>query len=328
MTTITRRGSLRAIAGATIVLSFGARAQGYPSKAITIICPYPAGGLVDSLARTLGERLAKRLGQTVIVDNRAGASGMLGIDAMVKAPADGHTLALTLTSPVLTNRFLFKKMPYNPDKDIALVSQIAVGLAVLAVNPKVPANNLQELMKYISANKGKLAYGSFGIGSAAHLWGSHLSQALGAEMSHVPYKGEAPMVQDLVGGQITMAFCSPLQARSFADVGKLKAIAVTGEARSPALPAIPTFAEQGVKDEVFAAGGWVALVAPGGTPKPVIQRLAEEVKTVIALPEVRERILSVGLLPSYLGPDELAAQYKIDMKIWEKVVLQSGATLD
>jgi len=324
----TRRACLGMLGAGALCLGVGARAQTFPSKPIQFIVPYPAGGATDNVARMLAEKMGKKLGQTIIVDNKAGASGILGTDIVAKAPPDGHTVTVTLSTALLINQFLFKKLPYNAQKDIALVSQIAVAPIVLLVHPSVPANNVTELKKYMATNKGKLSYGSWGIGSTAHLTTAHLSQIENADMSHVPYKGEAPMLQDLIGGQIKLSFASALAAKPFVDAGKLKAIGVTGDKRMGVLPSVPTLAEQGLKDDVFRFTGWIAMAAPGATPKAVVQRLADEVKAACALPDVRERIVAMGFDPVARGPEEFAAVYKTELPVWERLVKQTGATLD
>lgn len=322
---LTRRESLALLAAA---LSTSARAQAWPSKPITMIVPYPAGGGTDAVARLVAEKLGKSLGQNVIVDNKAGASGLLGMGAVAKAAPDGYTILVGISTNFVINPFLFKKLPYDPNKDIALVSQIALSPIVLLANPSLPANDVPSLLKYIGANKGKLSYGSYGIGSASHLSGAHLSQIADGDMTHVPYKGEAPLIQDLIGGQVLMGFTGGLQARSMTDAGKLKAIGVTGDKRTVSLPNVPTFAEQGVKDEVFRTVGWYAMAAPGGTPKAVIQRLADEVKAACALPDVRERIANLGAEAVGRGPEEFTAIAKADAVVWGRLVKQTGASLD
>ncbi len=324
----TRRTCLGMLGAGALCLGAGVRAQAFPSKPIQFIVPYPAGGATDNIARLLGEKMSKKLGQNVIVENKAGASGILGTDLVAKAPPDGHTVTVSLSSALLINQFLFKKLPYNAQKDIALVSQIAVAPIVLLVHPSVTASNVAELKQYMAANKGKLSYGSWGIGSTAHLTTAHLSQIENADMSHVPYKGEAPMLQDLIGGQIKLSFASALGAKPFIDAGKLKPIGVTGDKRMGTLPSVPTLAEQGLKDDVFRFTGWIAMAAPGATPKPVVQRLADEVKAACALPDVRDKIIAMGFDPVARGPDEFAAVYKAELPVWERLVKQTGATLE
>jgi tripartite-type tricarboxylate transporter receptor subunit TctC len=324
----TRRTCLGILAASALCLSQATHAQTYPTKLIRIIVPFPAGGATDTVARLLAEKMGPRLGQTIIVENKGGAAGILGTEMVVKAPGDGHTLTVSLTTNLLTNQFLFKSLPYNPQRDLALVSQIAVAPIVLVVHPSVPASTGPELLKYIAANKGKVSYGSWGVGSAGHLSSAHLSKSQNAEMSHVAYKGEAPMITDLIGGQIQIAFASAQQARSFVDAGKLKAIGVTGEQRMSVLPNVPTLVEQGLKDDVFRVTGWVAMAAPAATPQAVVQRLADEVRAACELPDVRARITALGFTPVARGPEEFAAAYKKDLPVWERLVKQSGATLD
>lgn len=326
---ITRRAGLALLAAASAcVLADAAHAQAFPSKPIQIIVPFPAGGATDSVARLLAEKMAPRLGQPIIVDNKGGAAGVLGTDTVAKAPPDGHTVVLSLSTSLLINQFLFKKLPYNPQRDLALVSQIAVAPIVLLVHPSVPASNAPELLRYLASHKGKVSYGSWGIGSAGHLGGAQISQSQQAEMSHVPYKGEAAMMQDLVGGQIQVAFASALAAKPFVDAGKLKAIGVTGERRMEVLPNVPTLVEQGLGDEAYRVVGWVAMAVPAATPKAVVQRLADEVKAAVELPDVRARIVAFGFDPVARGPQEFAAAYAKDLPVWKRLVEQSGATLD
>ena len=318
------------LATSTIGVGFGmpARAQDFPAKTIQFVVPFPAGGATDTVARLLAEKMAPRLGKAVIVDNKGGAAGILGTDTVAKAPADGHTLSVSLSTNLMINQFLFKKLPYNPQRDLALVSQIALAPIVLLVHPSVPAGTGPELLKYIAANKGKLSYGSWGIGSAGHLSGAFMSQSQNADMSHVPYKGEAPMVQDLIGGQIQMAFASAMQAKPFVDAGKLKAIGITGEQRMSVLPKVPTLVEQGLTDDVYRVTGWVAMAAPGATPKAVVQRIADEVRAACEQPDVRAKITALGFTAVARGPEEFAAAYRKDLPVWERLVKVTGATLD
>ncbi|MFC5606981.1 Bug family tripartite tricarboxylate transporter substrate binding protein [Variovorax soli] len=304
-------------------------AAGFPSKPIQLVVPFPAGGATDGAARLIADRLRQQLGQPVLVDNKPGASGILGTDFVAKAPADGHTLVFSLSTSLLINQFLYKKLPYQPQKDLALVSHVVNAPIALLVHPSLPAANAEELAKYIRANKGKLSYGSWGVGSAGHLSLAEMSKKFDADMTHVAYKGEAPMLQDLVGGQIQMAFASTLQAKTFAEAGKLRIVGVTGEKRSGALPASPTLAEQGWKDDIFRITGWAAMAAPAGTPKAVVDKLADEVRKACEQPEVRARMLALlGSEPTAYGPEQFAALYARELPVWQRVVKDTGATLD
>ena len=233
---ITRRDMLQGLAaiGGASLLDGSALAQAarpaWPSKPIRLVVPFNAGGATDIIARTVGEVLARRTGQPVVVDNKGGAAGILGTDAVAKAQPDGHTLLLSLSTSMLINQFLYTKLPYNPQKDLALVSQIAAAPVTLVVHPSVPAGNMKELLAYVKAHKGKLSYGSWGVGSYAHLAGAYMSKTMGADMTHSAYKGEAPMIQDLIGGQLQLCFSSALNTKPFIESGRLKAIGVTGAA--------------------------------------------------------------------------------------------------
>lgn len=331
--TLRRRELIGFALASTAVAAAGTRtahAQApFPSKPITMVVPFPAGGATDGTARLIADKLRVQLGQPVLVDNKPGASGILGTDFVAKAPADGHTILFSLSTSMLINQFLYKKLPYNPQKDLALVSHVVNAPIALLVHPGVPASSAAELAKYITANKGKLSYGSWGVGSAGHLSLAEMSQKFGADMTHVAYKGEAPMLQDLVGGQIQMAFASMLQAKTFADSGKLRIVGVTGEKRSGALPASPTLLEQGWKDDIFRITGWAGVAAPSATPKAVVDRLAEEIRKACEQPEVRARVLSLlGSEPTAYGPEQFAALYARELPVWQRVVKDTGASLD
>ena len=303
-------------------------AQTYPSKPIKLIVPYAAGGATDITARTLGEKLTTRLGQPVLVDNRGGAGGVTGTDQAFKSPADGYTFLVSLGTTMLINQYLYEKLPYNPQKDQALITQIALAPVVLLVNAQVPVNTAPELMQYIEHNKSKLAYGSWGMGSYAHLAGAWLSDNLKADMNHAAYKGESPMLQDLVGGQIQLTFASLQSARPYIESGRLKALAVTGTQRMIALPKVPTMSEQGIKDEVFRVTGWVGMSAPAKTPADVLARVGTEVRAILAQPDVRERIQQMGFIPVGSTAEEFNVQFKKDAPVWERLVKLSGAKLD
>ena len=242
---IKRRSVLQGMAalGSTGLLGTALAQTGkaaWPTKPIRLVVPFNAGGATDIIARTVGEALSKRIGQPVVVDNKGGAAGILGTDAVAKAPADGHTLLLTLSTSMLINQFLYTKLPYNPQKDLALVTQIAAAPVTLVVHPSVPANNMKELLAYAKSHKGKLSYGSWGTGSYAHLAGAYMSKTMDADMVHVAYKGEAPMIQELIGGQLQLCFSSALNTKPFIDAGRVKAIGVTGTQRMDILPKVPT----------------------------------------------------------------------------------------
>lgn len=302
--------------------------KSYPVRPIKLVVPFSAGGALDITARVLAERMSGRLGQPVVVDNKTGAAGVIGVDAVAKAPPDGYTISISQSSQLLVSQFLYKNLPYNPTRDLILVAKIADSPLVLLVNDKVPAKDGRELRDYLQSNRGKLSYGSWGVGTVAHLSGNRLNSATDAQMAHVAYRGEAPMVQDLAAGNLQLAFATGLSAGMFIQSGKLRAIGVTGATRLPTLPNVPTLAEQGFDDKLFRIVGWSGVAVPAGTPAHIVQRIAEEVQLAANTPEVRKRVTEVGFTPSVAGPTEFAAQYRRDLPVWQAVVRESGAQLD
>ncbi len=325
----TNLATRRALLCAAIALCAGTvHAQTYPTKSIRMVVPFPAGGGTDVLARVIGEKMSAGLGQPVVIDNKPGAAGIIGTDMVAKAAPDGYTITLSLSNALLTNQFLYEKLPYDPQRDLTLVYQVAMGPLVLVVHPSVPVKTAPELLKYVSANKGKLAYGSYGVGAYPHLAGAHMSLTQQAEMNHVAYKGEAPMMQDLIGGQIQMAYASALVAKPQIDAGKIKAIGVSGERRMSILPDVPTLAEQGLKDEAYRVTGWLAIAAPAGTPKPIVQRLADEVRKATQQPDVQTRVAAMGFELKDSSPEAFAEAYKKERPVWERLIKQSGAKVE
>ncbi|MCZ8094177.1 MAG: tripartite tricarboxylate transporter substrate binding protein [Acidovorax sp.] len=326
---VNRRTWLSAVALAAVACTgTAALAQAYPNKPIKVVVPFAPGGATDVLARVLAEKMAVGLGQPMVIDNKPGAAGIIGTDAVAKAAPDGYTLLLGLSNSMLTNQFLYTKLPYSPEKDIAPVYQIAIAPLVLVAHPSVPVATGPELLKYIVANKGKVAYGSYGTGAYPHLAGAYMSQSQNADMSHVAYRGEAPMVQDLLGGQIQIGFASALQVKAHIDAGKLKAIGVSGERRMGTLPNVPTLAEQGLKDEAYRVAGWLAFGAPAGTPPAVLERLATEVRKATEQPDVAQRIAAMGFDVQSSSPALFASAMAKERPVWERLIKASGAKLD
>ncbi|WOI44141.1 tripartite tricarboxylate transporter substrate binding protein [Acidovorax sp. BLS4] len=300
----------------------------WPTKPIRLIVPFNAGGATDIIARTVGEALAKRVGQPVVVDNRGGAAGILGTDAVAKAASDGHTLLVSLSTSMLINQFLYTKLPYDPQKDITPITQIAAAPVTLVVHPSVPASNMKELLAYVKAHKGKLSYGSWGVGSYAHLAGAYMSKTMDADMTHVAYKGEAPMIQELIGGQLQLCFSSALNTKPFIDAGRLKAIGVTGKQRMDILPTLPSIYEQGVPDDAYAIFGWVAMGAPAGLPKEIVDQLYGHLREIAKDPKVLERTVGAGFMPLMNSPEAFRENYQRDMPVWKALVDEAGAKLD
>ena len=305
-----------------------ALAQGYPTKAITFTVPYPAGGGTDVVARTLAEQMSRRLGQPVVVDNKPGAGGILGTNAVAKAAPDGHTVLVGLTQSVLTNRFLYAKLPYDPRTDFAFVTQIATAPLLLLVPANSPAKNLAELRQLLVVSKGAASCGSWGAGSYPHLACAHMAGSLNTAITHVPYKGEALMLQDLVGGQLTFVLASLVSARAYMDGGRLRALAVTGEQRMPVLPDVPTFKEAGMPDGEYRLNGWLALLVPLATPAAVVNRLQDAARQAVNSPEFKARLEALGMVGVGNSPEEFRQHYAADWPVWERLVKVSGAKLD
>ena len=323
---------IRAILGiaafAALAAPVGAAEESYPSRTVRIVVPTAAGGPSDRAARLIAGELSKRLGRQVIVETRPGAGTIIGSEIVAKAAPDGYTLLLGLSNSMLTNQFLYTKLPYSPEKDIAPIYQIAIAPLVLVAHPSVTASTGPELLKYVVANKGKVAYGSYGTGAYPHLAGAYMSLTQNADMSHVAYRGEAPMVQDLLGGQIQIAFASALQVKPHIEAGKLKAIGVSGERRMGTLPNVPSLAEQGLNDEAYRVAGWLAFGAPAGTPPAILERIADEVRKTTQLPDVAQRIAAMGFDVQNSSPALFSAAIAKERPVWERLIKASGAKLD
>ncbi|MFC4343681.1 Bug family tripartite tricarboxylate transporter substrate binding protein [Cupriavidus numazuensis] len=329
-TSTTRRRLLAAgVALATTIAGFAGAAHaqgGYPTKPITMIVPFSAGGTTDILARIVGLQLGKALGQPVVIDNRPGAGGNIGASLAAKAPADGYTLFMGTIGTHAINQSLYSKLPYDPVKDFAPISRVAMVPNLVVVNPKVPVNNIKELVAYVKANPDKLSYGSSGSGSSMHLSGELFNSMTGLHIQHIPYKGSAPAVNDLLGNQIGLMFDNMPSSYPHVKAGKLRAIAVTSAKRSPALPNVPTVAESGVPG--YEATSWFALYATGGTPQAIVDRLNAEVVKILAMPEVKKQMADQGAEPYPEKPAQLAGFMKSETAKWAKVVKASGATVD
>jgi tripartite-type tricarboxylate transporter receptor subunit TctC len=301
-------------------LGFGlaAQAQTYPDRPIRLIAPFPAGGLADVLARAVGDEISKTLGQPVIVENRAGAGGNIGADVVAKSTPDGYTLLMTSAGILTANQFLYAKMPFDPDKDFVPVSNVADMSMLVVVNPKVEAKTLAELVALAKANPGKLNFGSPGVGTTGHLGLALFMHAAKIKLTHVPYKGAAPAIVDLLAGQIDGVVDNPPTVLPHIGAGKLRPLAVAAKQRMPQLPDLPTAAQAGVAN--FEASSWFGVAAPAGTPPAVVARLHKEIAAALRQPALRERFAKSGARLLGNSPDEFAQQIKNDRKMWGEVI--------
>jgi len=306
--------------------AFGVSAQPYPTKPIRIVVPFPAGGTTDVLARAAAQKLAETLGQPAVVDNRPGAGGNIGAELVAKSAPDGYTLLMGTVGTHAINPGLYPKLPYDHVKDFAPVILVAGVPNVLVINPALPVNSVPELIAYAKANPGKLNFASSGNGTSIHLSAELFKTMAGVQMTHVPYKGSAPALQDLVGGQVQLMFDNLPSSLALIKGGKLKALAVTSGARAAALPDVPTLAESGLPG--FEASSWFGLLAPTGTPSSVIAKLNGEIAKWLATPEAKEKLLAQGANAAGGTAEEFAQFIAAETAKWQKVVKESGAKVD
>jgi tripartite-type tricarboxylate transporter receptor subunit TctC len=305
-----------------LLLPFLAFAQGYPAKPIRMIVPFPAGGPADIFGRGLAQGMSENLGQPVIIENISGVGGVLGVDRAVKSAPDGYTLGFNSGSTLSIAPFSFAKMPYDVKKDVALITLVVRVPEVLAVHPSLPVNNLAELVAYARANPGKVNFGSAGGGSITHLAGELLKSEAKIDLVHVPYKGAAPAVNDLVGGQVQMGIFDVPVLLGHIRSGKLKALAVTSATRAPTLPEVPTTAEG--KYPNVTSDNWYGLVVPAATPAEIQRRIHAAAMSALKSPAVSEQFAKVGGLASPGTPQEYAAFLASEQAKWSKVVTAIG----
>ena len=301
-------------------------ARDYPEKTIRLIVPYTPGGTADLLARTVGQKMAESFGQQVIIDNRPGAGGNLGADLAAKAAPDGYTLLMGTVATHAINPHLYPNLPYDAAKDFAPIILLATLPNLLVVNPSLAATNVKQLIALAKAKPGELAYASAGNGTSQHLSGELFKKMTGVDMIHIPYKGSAPAVTDLVGGQVQLMFDNIASSLPQVRAGKLRALAVTGPRRSPVLPDLPTVSEAGLPG--FSITSWFALFAPAGTPAKILLRLNKEAAKAIALQELRQQWLGQGIEPTGGTAEQLAAFRRIEAAQWGKIVRESGARVE
>lgn len=309
-------GSVAAVAGAQ-----GAAPADFPKRAVRIVVPFPAGGATDLTARLLAGKLSEAWGQPVVVENKAGASGMIGTEMVARAPADGYTILVGITTHI-QNPSLYAKVPYDPYKDFEPVSQVCLSYLTLAVHPDFPAKDLKEFLAYVKANPGSYSFGSFGIASSSHIVGERFGRMAGLPVTHVPYKGSAPLNADLIAGQIRIAWPDVSTATQFINSGRLRPLAVTGPKRAPMLPNVPTLAEAGFAG--FEPLGWVGVFLPAGTPKPIVDVVAREVIKATNHPDVRTKLQEQTLVPVGSTPEAFAKTLREDGAMWAKMVKDAG----
>ena len=318
---------VRLFAGMLGVLACSlAAAQSWPSKNVTIVVPWPPGGPSDIVARPTAKGLSEMFGKTFLIDNRGGAGGNIGSEYAARSPADGHTLLITSGGPIVINPHVYKKMTYDPQKELIPITNMLRVPLVLAVNPAVPARNLQELIAYIKEQKGGAQWASAGNGTPQHMTGELFRTTAKLEMIHVPYKGSAPAITDLVGGHLPMMFDTTIAIMPQIKAGKVRAIAVSGAQRSAQLPDVPTFAEAGLPG--VESYGWYGFFAPAGTPPEVIAKINEATQKFMKTPEFQKVLTDTG--SDYVGgtPEHFAAFVKAEAAKWGRVAKETGATLD
>jgi tripartite-type tricarboxylate transporter receptor subunit TctC len=312
---------------AALPLLPAAHADTFPDKPVTLVVPFPPGGPTDAMARTLAAEMKDRLGQPMIVENRAGAGGNIGAEYVARATPDGQTLLFGTSGPLAINASLYRKVSYDPVKSFAPVIQVGHLPNILVVNPSIPAKNVKELVAYAKANPGKLSYASSGNGASSHLAGVLFNATAGVELQHIPYKGTGPALNDLLGGQVSMSFTDVLTALPYVKAGRLRALGVTTAERSQALPDVPTVAEQGVPG--YDVSVFFGIVAPAGTPPERVAKLNQAFIEVLDTPKVKQLFASQGLEPAPAHtPQQLGKFIQVQMGKWAGVVKQSGAQLD
>ena len=299
-----------------------ASAHAYPTKPIRFIAPFPPGGTSDIVARVAAQKLTDSLGKQVIVDNRGGASGTIGYELAAKSPADGYTLLLCSMGGLVSNQFLFKRLPFDPMNDFAPISQLATAGQVLVVHPAVQAKSVQDLIALAKASPGKLNVGSGGLGTTQHIVSEVFQSATGIKLTHVPYKGSILAVTATVAGEITMTFADMAPAVPHVKAGRLRALAVSSEQRSTAIPDVPTMADAGIRE--WFPQTWWAMAAPKGTPPAIIKRLNSEVAQFMKAPDVQERFASLGLVPLHSTPQQITELVRTGAARMGKVIRAAG----
>ena len=311
---------------AALAIPLAGLAQGYPDKPIRLIVPFAPGGVTDTSGRVIAEGLGRRLGQQVVVENKAGASGNIGTASVAAAPADGYTLVLAFDGTMVINPHVFANIPFDTLKDFAPVGKIGDATLIIVSHPSFPGKTLKELIDISKKDPKGVSYGTSGIGGTPHIAGELLNLRAGAKLVHVPYKGGGQAMSDALGGNVPLVYTAVAGAIKHVEAGKLHAIAVSSRTRSPSLPNTPTFIEAGVPD--FEASSWVGILAPAGTPRPVIDRLNKELNALLTSPEVVERLAKLGIVATPGTPEQFGEQMKADLAKYGPVVKAAGIKAD
>lgn len=299
--------------------------QAYPTKPIRFIVPFPPGGSTDPMARLAANKLAERWGQSIVVDNRPGGNTIIGTEAVAKAAPDGYTILLA-SSALLTGPSMFSKLPYNTLRDFTGVATIAKSRFVLVVGPQLAANNLQEFIALAKSKPGQLSFATSGIGANTHLSAELFNGMAGTRMNHIPYKGSGVLVTDLISGRVDLSFQVPITVMTYINSGRLKAFAITGDARAPALPDVPTFIESGLPG--FRADGWFGIVAPAATPKSAINKISSEVAVILAMPDSRDYLIKQGSEAFVSTPEQVNALIKADVAKYAKIIKDANIRVE
>lgn len=308
------------------VIAGAAAAQTWPNRPVRVISPFAPGGGADITTRAIASKLAPALGQQILVDNRGGAGGMLGVEIAAKSPPDGYTLVLGTIGPIAINPSLISKMPYHPIKDLAPISQAAVAVNVLVVHPSLPAKSVKELIAIAKARPADLNYGSSGSGAADHLAGELFNSMVKVKMAHIPYKGGAPAMLDLISGNVQLVFSTYSTAAAAIDARRVRPLAVTGLARFESMPDLPTMAEAGLKG--FEVSNWYGMFAPAGTPREIISRLNSEIVKALTMPDVKKRLLNSGIIATSSSPEAFAAYIQAETAKWAKVIKEANIKVE
>lgn len=309
------------LAGALLLLAAEANAQAWPSKPIKLVAPYPPGGQTDVVSRYFAEKLSGVLGQQVIVENKAGAQGMVGAEIVKNAAPDGYTFLYVNSSMMCINPYVYKKLPYDGFKDFVPVTQHGLAPLMMVVPPSLGPKSVKEFVAWARERKGKVNFASFGTGSSSHIWGEMLNQAEKLDMTHVPYKGAGPAIQDTLAGHIPMTIQDLAAGGPSIMAGKLTPLAITSVQRWPRLPDVPTFKEAGYD---IALSGWNAILAPAGTPPEIVERVSSELRKLVQTPEGKERLLDMGLIATGTTSAELTEIMKTGCAAWGDAVKRAG----